>query len=58
MMTFDGFAEETLTVQQLSGFFRQRDNMFYSAASYVWPITIIRTPYSFLCAVLWCPPGA
>ena len=54
MILFDGFAEETLTGQRLPGFFKQRDNMFYSAAAYVWPTTIIRMPYSLLCAVLWC----
>ena len=56
MLLFDGFAEETLTVQRLPGFFRQRDNMLYSAAAYVWPTTIIRIPYSLLCALLWCAP--
>ena len=56
MILFDGFAEETLTVQRLPGFFRQRGNMLYSAAAYVWPTTIIRIPYSFLCALLWCAP--
>lgn len=53
MLLFDGFAEETLTVQRLPGFFKQRDNMFYSAAAYVWPTTIIRMPYSLLAATLW-----
>lgn len=53
MLLFDGFAEETLTVQRIPGFFKQRDNMFYSAAAYVFPTTIIRIPYSLLCATLW-----
>ncbi|BDA40539.1 Pleiotropic drug resistance protein 1 [Coccomyxa sp. Obi] len=53
-LMFDGFAEETLTVQRLEGWYKQRDNKMYPAWAYVLPTTILRLPYSLTAAVLWC----
>lgn len=54
MLLFDGFAEEPLTLQRLPGFYKQRDNGFYSAAAYVFPTTVLRIPYSLFAATMWC----
>ena len=39
---------------RLEGFYKQRDNNMYPAWAYVFPTTILRLPYSLLCATLWC----
>ena len=54
MLLFDGFAEDPLTLQRLPGFYKQRDNGFYSAAAYVFPTTVLRIPYSLFAATMWC----
>ena len=41
-------------VARLEGFYKQRDNNMYPAWAYVFPTTILRLPYSLLCATLWC----
>ncbi|KAK9916362.1 hypothetical protein WJX75_001804 [Coccomyxa subellipsoidea] len=53
-LMFDGFAEETLTVARLEGWYKQRDNKMYPAWAYILPTTILRIPYSILAATLWC----
>ncbi|KAK9794008.1 hypothetical protein WJX73_008792 [Symbiochloris irregularis] len=50
---FDGITELNLTVDRLPGFYRQRDNRFYSAWAFVLPVTLLRLPYSLLVAVVW-----
>ncbi len=40
-------------MQRLPGWFKQRDNYFYPAWSYVYPTTVLRMPYSLTVAVLW-----
>ena len=40
-------------VDRLPGFYRQRDNCFYSAWAFVLPVTVLRTPYSLMVAVIW-----
>ncbi|KAK9820341.1 hypothetical protein WJX72_009201 [[Myrmecia] bisecta] len=52
-LLFDGFADETLTVQRLPGWYKQRDNYFYPAWAYVFPTTILRLPYSLFIALIW-----
>ena len=39
---------------RLEGWYKQRDNKMYPAWAYVFPTTILRLPYSLLCATLWC----
>lgn len=40
-------------MDRLPGFYRQRDNRFYSAWAFVTPVTVLRAPYSLFTAVLW-----
>lgn len=40
-------------MDRLPGFYRQRDNRFYSAWAFVLPVTLLRLPYSLLVAVVW-----
>ena len=42
-----------LQVDRLPGFYRQRDNRFYPAWAFVFPVTVLRTPYSLMVAVIW-----
>ncbi|KAK9836331.1 hypothetical protein WJX81_006307 [Elliptochloris bilobata] len=53
MLMFDGFAEETVTVQRLPGWFKQRSNRLYPAWAYVFPVSLLRIPYSLTVAVCW-----
>lgn len=53
LMLFNGIPEMSLTVERFPVFFKQRDNLFYNALSFVLPGTIMRIPYSLVEAVVW-----
>lgn len=43
----------SMTVERLPVFFKQRDNLFYTATSFVMPATLMRIPYSLVEALTW-----
>lgn len=42
-----------LQVNQMSVFWKQRDNLFFPVASYVLPISLLRLPYSLINSTVW-----
>ena len=42
-----------MQVERFPVYFKQRDNRFYSATSFVMPATLMRIPYSLTEAVVW-----
>lgn len=40
-------------VNQMSVFWKQRDNLFFPVSCYVLPITILRLPYSLVNTLVW-----
>ncbi|KAL3144459.1 hypothetical protein ABBQ32_004202 [Trebouxia sp. C0010 RCD-2024] len=47
-MFFSGIAEMTFAIERLPVFFKQRDNYFFPAWTFVIPTTIMRLPVSFV----------
>ena len=46
-------AKEMLQVNQMSVFWKQRDNLFFPVSSYVLPISFLRLPYSGINSMVW-----
>ena len=46
-------ADAVPQVNQLSVFWKQRDNLFFPGSCYVLPITILRIPYSAVNTLVW-----
>ena len=42
-----------LQVNQMSVFWKQRDNLFFPVTSYVLPISLLRLPYSGINSMVW-----
>ncbi|DBB05992.1 hypothetical protein WJX82_004698 [Trebouxia sp. C0006] len=52
-MFFSGIAEMTFAIERLPVFFKQRDNFFFPAWTFVIPTTLMRLPVSFVESLLW-----
>lgn len=48
-----GWSELSITLGNLGVFYKQRDNLFYRVSSFTLPTTLLRIPYSMICAGFW-----
>eukprot|EP00884_Botryococcus_braunii_P004769 jgi/Botrbrau1/14293/Bobra.0369s0007.1 len=52
-MMVNGFTELTITVNNIRIFYRQRDDNFFPAVTYLLPSMLLRIPFSFIVTFFW-----